>query len=524
MRWNIFLWLLIPLLTISLSAKADLHNNELDYASTKDIADINPHLYLGEMAAQNMVFESLVTNAADGSIKPHLAKSWQVLDEGKRYRFNLRQDVSFNDGEKFNAQAVKSNMDAVLANKARHAWMGLVNEIESVNVIDDYTVEVNLYHPYYPTLTELALTRPFRFISPKAFISGLTQNGITSNAGTGPWILKDYKKNQYATFVINPHYWGEKPKLAAVIWHVIPDRQTMLMALQKGDIQLIFGADGDMVDMDSYENLANTGRFTTLMSSPIASRTIVLNSKRPITSDVKVRQALSYAVDKEAIASGILNDSETVADTLMARSVPYSDVSVKTYTYNPEIARKLLDETGWRLPSGKQIREKDGRELRLVFSYDTNNAVEKDIAELLQNDFKQIGIALDIIGEEKQTYRDRQKTGDFDLQYSLSWGKPYDPASFIASFRFSGHADYQAQLGLADKKEIDSTIGKILTSTDIQQRQQLYQWLFTRLADEAIYIPLTYSRTKVIYSQDLNGVDFNISQYEIPFEKMYFKR
>lgn len=524
MRRNIFSWSTVLLLIVSLCAKANISDNQLDYASTKDIADINPHLYLGEMAAQNMVFESLVNNASDGTVKPYLAKSWQILDEGKRYRFNLRQDVRFNDGEPFNAQTVKLNMDAVLSNKARHAWMGLINEIKSVEVIDDYTIDITLHHPYYPTLTELGLTRPFRFISPKAFINGLTQHGISNNAGTGPWRLAEYKKNQYAKFVVNPSYWGEKPKLSAVIWHVIPDRQTMLMALQKGDIQLIFGADGDMVDMDSYENLTNTGRFTTLMSSPIASRTIVLNSKRPITSDVKVRQALSYAVDKEAIATGILNNSETIANTLMARTVPYSDISIKTYSYAPETSKKLLDEAGWILPEGKEVREKNGQPLHLVFSYDTSNAVEKDIAELLQNDFKHIGIMLEIIGEEKQTFRDRQKMGDFDLQYSLSWGTPYDPASFIASFRFSGHADYQAQLGLPDKTEIDNTIGKILTSTDAEERQQLYQWLFTRLAEEAIYIPLTYSRTKVIHSRDLQGVGFNVSQYEIPFETMHFKQ
>lgn len=522
MRSSWLVWLILPLLLLSLYAKANSQNNQLDYASTKDIADINPHIYLGEMAAQNMVFESLVINAADGSVKPHLAKSWEVSADGKRYLFHLRDDVRFNDGEKFNAYAAKLNIEAVLDNKARHAWMGLVNEIDTVKALDEYTLELTLKAPYYPALTELGLTRPFRFISPKAFIKGKTQAGVSSYAGTGPWRLAEYKKNQYAKFVVNPTYWGKKPALEAVIWHVIPDRQTMLLALQKGDIQLIFGADGDMVDMDSYEALANSGKFTTLMSSPIASRTLVVNSKRPITGELKVRQALSYAVDKEAIASGIFNNSETMADTLMARTVPYSDVAVKTYGYDPKKARQLLDEAGWVLPEGKAIREKNGQPLVLVFSYDTSNAAERDIAELVQNDFKQIGVAVKIIGEEKQAYHDRQKQGDFDLQYSLSWGKPYDPASFIASFRFLGHADYQAQLGLPDKAQLDETIGKILTSTDMDTRQALYKQLFTRLADEAIYIPLTYSRTKVIYSHELNGVDFNVSQYEIPFEKMYF--
>ncbi|GAB7204735.1 hypothetical protein OS21_12240 [Dickeya oryzae] len=117
---------------------------------------------------------------------------------------------------------------------------------------------------------------------------------------------------------------------------------------------------------------------------------------------------------------------------------------------------------------------------------------------------------------------DRQKSGDFDLQYSLSWGTPYDPASYISSFRIPAHADYQAQKGLRRKAEIDTLIGDILLTPDEKQRQARYTQLFTLLTEEAVYIPLTYSRTKAIYAPTLKGVSFNASQYEIPFENMSF--
>ena len=501
--------------------QADAKNNELDYASTKDIRDINPHLYSGEMAAQNMVFESLVVNTDDG-VKPFLAKSWDISPDGKTYKFHLRHDVKFTDGEPFNAHAVKLNIDAIIENFSRHAWLELVRQIDNVHVIDDYTVELKLKNPYYPTLTELGLTRPFRFISPKSFIHGKTLNGVSSYAGTGPWVLTEHKKNQYARFDVNPNYWGEKPALNSVVWKVIPDRQTLLLSLQKGDIQLIFGADGDMFDMDSFEALQTSGKLKTLMSAPVASRAIVLNSSRPITSDKKVRQALEYAVDKEGIASGIFDNSETVADTLMARTVPYSDIDLPVYSFDQDKARKLLDESGWVLVNGSGIREKEGKQLELILSYNVNNAAEKDIAELIQDDFKKIGVKLTILGEEKQAFLDRQKNGNFDLQYSLSWGTPYDPASFVSSFRIPAHADYQGQKGLKNKAEIDDIINELLITPDNERRQKLYTQLFTILADEAVYIPLTYSRTKAIYSSDLEHVGFNPSQYEIPFEKMSF--
>lgn len=503
------------------SALANQADNTLDYASTKDIRDINPHLYSGEMAAQNMVFESLVKNTEKG-IQPWLAESWTISPDGKTYTFKLRQNVKFSDGEPFNAKAAKLNIDAVLDNYSRHAWLELVREIEKVSVIDDFTLEIQLKHPYYPTLIELGLTRPFRFISPKAFINGKTKGGVANYAGTGAWKLAEHQKNSLAKFVRNENYWGEKTALNGVNWKVIPDRQTMLLSLQKGDIQLIFGADGDMLDMQSFQALQATNKFQTAVSEPIASRTLVLNSARPITGDKLVRQALSFATDKIAVVENVFNGSEVVAETLMAKNVPYSDVEVATYEFNLEKSKSLLDQAGWKTIESKPFREKAGKPLEVIFSYNINNAAEKEIAELLQADFKKIGVDLQLLGEEKQAFLDRQRSGEFDIQYSLSWGKPYDPASFISSFRIPAHADYQGQKGLPNKAEIDQMIGEILITTDETKRQNLYRSLYQTLAEQAVYIPLTYSRTKAIYASSVKNVGFNLSQYEIPFEKMSF--
>ena len=135
------------------------------YASTKDIRDINPHLYGGEMAAQGMVFESLVINTKEG-VKPWLATSWDISEDGTTYTFHLRENVFFTDGTAFDAEAVRLNIEAVLANRLRHAWLDLVNEISSCEVVDKHTVRLTLAHPYSSTLVELGLVRPFRFISP----------------------------------------------------------------------------------------------------------------------------------------------------------------------------------------------------------------------------------------------------------------------------------------------------------------------------------------------------------------------
>ena len=189
----------------------------LEYASMKDIRNINPHLYLGEMAAQAMVFEPLVFNTPEG-VKPALAERWEISGDGRTYTFHLRRGVKFTDGTPFTADAVKKNIDAVMANRTRHAWLDMINEIESSEVVDEHTWRLHLRHPYFPALIELGLSRPFRFISPACMKDGGTKDGVTCLAGTGPWVLSEHKDQQYALFSRNEGYWGDKPIVPTVRW------------------------------------------------------------------------------------------------------------------------------------------------------------------------------------------------------------------------------------------------------------------------------------------------------------------
>lgn len=495
--------------------------DEINYACTKDIRDINPHLYSGEMSAQNMVFEGLTKNEG-GEVKPALAESWDISDDGLTYTFHLRKGVTFTDGEPFNAQAVKQNFDAIISNKERHAWLDMVNEIADTVVVDDNTFKLVLAHPYYPTLVELGLTRPFRFISPKCFVDGNTKDGVSGYTGTGPWVLAEHEDNQYATFTRNDHYWGDKAKVSKINWKVMPDPQTILLALQNGEVDLLFGADGDQIDLDSFKKLESEGAYVTYLSEPVASRAILLNSKAPVTGDLKVREAFEMAINKQNIIEGILNGSEDQADTLMAKTVPYCDIDLKTYSYDPDKAGKLLDEAGWTMGSDG-VREKDGKKCEVTFSYNSQNAQEGTIAESIQADLAAVGIKMNILAEEKQAFLDRQKSGDFDLQYSLSWGTPYDPQSYVSSWRIPAHGDYQAQTGLERKQWLDDTITKIMIEADDNARAGMYKEILTYINDQCVYVPISYSKTKAVGIKGLKGVTFNDSQYEIPFEKMYFE-
>lgn len=508
---------------IETGAAAETGNSEkkeeLVFVNYRDIRDLNPHLYAGEMYAQEMLYETLVNITADG-YEGCLAESWDISEDGKTYTFHIRDGVKFSDGEVCDANAIKANFDAIIENKDRHTWLEMMNLLVGVSAPDDKTFVIELSEPYYPLLTELGVTRPFAMISPKAMKDGSTKDGVNAYIGTGPYVLTNFVTDEYAVFEANENYWGEQPKIKKITVKVIPDNQTRILALEKGEIDMIFGK--NMIDADAINQYTGNDKFTVSLSDPTSTRQIVLNTTKEVLADKEVRQALQHATNKQAISDGIFYGLEQPADTLFAKTVPYCDIDLEPYAYDVEQAQSMLDEAGWVVGADK-IREKDGQKLNIDLLYNSDSVTEKAIAEYLQSEYQKIGISLNIHGEEEQSYRDNMKAGNFDMVFNICWGTPYDPQSSLAAMRAPVYGDYAAQLGLEDKAEIDQAITDILISTDEQKRQDLYTFVLTRLHEDAVYIPLTYECNKAIYRSDLKGFHFTQTQYEVPFADFYFE-
>ena len=500
-------------------AGASEGKEELVFVNYRDIRDLNPHLYAGEMYAQEMLYETLVNITADG-YEGCLAESWDISDDGKTYTFHIRDGVKFSDGEVCDANAIKANFDAIIENKDRHTWLEMMNLLVGVSAPDDKTFVIELSEPYYPLLTELGVTRPFAMISPKAMKDGSTKDGVNAYIGTGPYVLTDFVTDEYAVFEANENYWGEQPKIKKITVKVISDNQTRILALEKGEIDMIFGK--NMIDADAINQYTGNDKFTVSLSDPTSTRQIVLNTTRDVLADKEVRQALQHATNKQAISDGIFYGLEQPADTLFAKTVPYCDIDLEPYAYDVELAQSMLDEAGWVVGADK-IREKDGQKLNIDLLYNSDSVTEKAIAEYLQSEYQKIGISLNIHGEEEQSYRDNMKAGNFDMVFNICWGTPYDPQSSLAAMRAPVYGDYAAQLGLEDKADIDQAITDILVSTDETKRQELYTFVLTRLHEDAVYIPLTYECNKAIYRSDLQGFHFTQTQYEVPFADFYFE-
>ena len=499
----------------------------LTLANYRDIRDLNPHLYSGEIFAQNLLFESLVHLGQNGEIEPWLATNWTVSEDGKTYRFTLRDNVTFSDGTPFDAEAVKANFDALLDNSNRHNWLEsirLMLEVEksgkeSVRVIDDRTVEVEFSNAYYPFLVELGVTRPFRFLSPKCFIDGTTKKGTQCMVGTGSYVLTDNVIDQQATFTRNDTYWGEAPKLDKIVAKVIPDPQSRLLSLQSGEVDLVYGL--QLISAQSFKEFEKNTDFGTALSAPVSTRMLILNSGSKNLSDTRVRQALSHLTNKALISEKIMLGLEQPADTLLAKNVPYSNIELTPYDYNVAKAEALLDAAGWVKQGDKRVR--DGKPFEIILSYDSDKVVERSIAQFLQSEWAKLGLTMKLVGEEEQAHRDRLKQGDFDLSFNISWGTPYDPQSFLGGMRKPVYGDYAAQQGIPEKAKIDKSILDALESVDEAERQAHYSYVLKTLHDQAIYIPISYERNRAIFSNKVENVSFNPSQFEIPLQSMSVK-
>ncbi len=485
-----------------------------------NIGPLNPHLYTpNQMFAQNMVYEPLVRYQADGSVIPWLAKSWTKSADGKIWLFTLRNGVVFSNGEPFDAKAAEQNFAAVLANRQRHSWLELVNQITDVKALDGNKLQITLKSAYYPFLQELALPRPFRFIAPSQFKQDGTKDGILSPIGTGPWVVKSSRLNQDDVLVRNDRYWGAKPAFEKIIVKVIPDPTSRAVAFETGEVDLLYGDEG-LLPLDTFARFSQHSAYRSRLSAPVETVMLALNSAREPTNELAVRVALNHAVDKKTMIATALYGTQQVAESLFAPSVPYANIGLKPRNYQPELAKKMLDNAGWKCPAGKQIREKDGRPLRIELAYVGTDAQSKSMAEIVQANLHQVGVEVLLTGEEESSIFARQRDGRFGMIFNRTWGAPYDPHAFMSSMRVPSHADYQAQRGLADKPVIDAEISAVLATQNETQRRKIYQDILTRLHNDAVYLPLSYVSLMAVSRPTLGVIPFAPMASEIPFEQI----
>ena len=486
----------------------------------QDTGGFDPHNYNSPMWIQSLVYEGL-TRYVNDEIVPVIAKSWEVSADGKIYTFHLDPNNKFSDGTPVDAAIVKKNFDAVMKVKENHDWMMMYQVLDSVEVVDDYTVKMNLNNPYKGFLQELSLARPVRIGAEAMFpADGDTSEEIAEPIGSGPWKVVEHVVSQYTVFERNDNYHGTLPDYETLKVVVIPDINTAANSLKAGEIDMIYDVEGQMTG-DTYHELEGAG-FKTDLSKPITTNTVALNSASGVTQDVKVRQAMAHAIDKQSIADSIYGGMQNTADLLMSTDTPYCNFNdITKYEYSEDKANALLEEAGWKLEG--DYRKKDGEELKATFLYIGDNDAIKTMGQAIQANFKKVGINLELVPQDETTFYDSQQEGLFNVIQSETWGMPFDPYSYYSSFLVPSHADYAAQKGISEKAELDQAVKDMLNTTDDAVATEKSHFILQTLADESVYVPITYTQRAIVYNSDkVSNVTFNTT-LDVPYETFSVK-
>lgn len=494
---------------------ASEEDSMLVLAYPKDLGDMNPHTMVSPMYAQDWVYDGL-TALVNGEIVPELAESWEISEDGKTYTFHLREGVKFSDGSDLTAELVKRNIQDVIDNKDGYSFLQCLEEIETMETPDDVTLVLNLKNPCNSLLSDFTFNRPLTIAAEAAFpeSGSIYNDGVTEPIGTGMWTVKEYVQDQYTVFERNEYYWGEKPAFQYVKVEVIPDIDTVVNALKAGEIDLYIDVN-DGLSADAYYELESLG-FGVQMAEGTQVTSLSLNTAGDVTGDVRVRQALNYATDNTVISEYVYGGLQKPASSYFADSIPQTQTGVEGYPYDPEQAAALLDEAGWVFEDGSQYRTKDGQILEVDMLYDTVFKNGKNIGLVMQEQFQQVGVKLNICEEDSQVFRKKWAAGEFDMILYSSWGGSYEPFATLAAMRSDGDKFHTVQKGMENKAELDEVMNAALSEIDQEKLAEDFLYITQSFKDQAVYIPLTISSTLAVYDSSLSGVDLEDAKDVMP--------
>lgn len=282
------------------------------------------------------IFEGLTRFGPDGSINPGLAASWDVSEDGMTYTFHLREGVKFHDGTEMNADDVVFSLDRARAEDSTNAQKALFASIESVTAVDPLTVEVKLSEPNGNFLFNMAWGDAV-IVAPESIDSA-----ATSPVGTGPFVFKEWVQGDHVTITRNPDYWGEAPALAEATFKFISDPNAAFAAMMAGDVD----AFPNFPAPETLAQFENNPQFKVIVGSTEGETILSTNNKAEWLSDIRVREAIAHAINRQEIIDGAMFGYGTPIGTHFAPHNPdYIDLTDLS-EYDPEKSKALLAEAG----------------------------------------------------------------------------------------------------------------------------------------------------------------------------------
>ncbi|MBI3604536.1 MAG: ABC transporter substrate-binding protein [Nitrospirae bacterium] len=435
----------------------------------------------------SLIFSRLVRLDSSSRIKGDLAQSWEMSGP-LTYLFHLKKNLRFSDGDPLTSEDIQFTFESILDPKTASPHRKAFEIIDHISAPDPDTVIFNLKKPYAPFIMNLS----------KGIVSkkGVLQSGSDYSAhplGSGPYQLQEFLPDEKIVLQANPHFYDTLPKIKKIIIKIIPEDTIREMELQKGSLDLLENA----LPPDFLPFLEKDSHFTVIKSDGTTYAYLGLNLQDPLLSRLKVRQAMAYAIDREMIIQQILKGLGKEATGLLPRNHWAYTSDVEKYPYNPEQAKKLLDEEGLTVQTGSDVRFK--------ITYKTSqNDLAKRIGEVLQDQLKKVGIQMEIRTYEWGTFYSDIKSGNFQL-YSLRWVGIQDPDIYYDLFHSTSLPPAGANRGRYASAQIDRLLEEGRTTLDVEKRKTIYQKVQKLIAHDLPYISLWTFDNVTVLKKGLNG-------------------
>ncbi len=422
------------------------------------------------------IYDSLTT-FKDGKVVPSLAETWDVSDDGLTYTFYLNQGVKFHNGEELKASDVVFTYEQAMASPYTAS---VVESIETVSAVDDYTVEFALKYAYSPFVSYA--TVQIGIMSEKAWddAGGTVEAYAQNPIGSGPYRIVRHDSGQDVVLEAFDEYWGTAPSIKTVTYEVITDPNTALIALQSGDVDMFYPlptAGLDALRADPALNIVdyNTG----------ALMYVTINTTAAPFDDVRVRQAINYAIDKDSVILMAADGNGTVADSVINDAFfGYSD-QVEGYDYDVERAKELLAEAGYE----------DGFSVTIS----TISGAYEKVAQILQQQLGEIGITVDVQMVEQNAFLTDLVNKNYQLGVISATMPLKDLDAWSMMFTSTSPNNFT---GFADE-ELDDLFAQGRLTSDENQRLQIYEELLKRFNDDAMIAPIYHIIAQIGTNADL---------------------
>ncbi len=461
---------------------APVYGGSLVVAVPTDPDRLDPHKATAAATEEIIfnVYEGLLKSDPKGELVPALAESWTVDDGGKLYTFKLRQNVVFHNGRTMTAEDVKFTFDRIRDKATGHPRQSEYQDLTEIKIVDPSTVQMRLAKPQAPFLSTLAAVSSA--IVPPEAVATLDSKPI----GTGPFKLVDWQRGQAVKLEKNQDYWQKGlPYLDTVTFRIMADPNTALMNLKAGQVDII-----PRVANESADEIKR-GPDTKLIESPMnLVQLLVLNNARAPLDNPKVRQALNYAINKDEIIQGAAwgYGKKLGSNMSPVMEAYYTDLTNR-YPYDPAKAKQLLVEAGY--PNGFELA------LTLPAIYELHVKAGEVIADQLAK----VGIKAKIQKVEWAIWlEDVYKGRKYDMTVTGLTGK-LDPHSVLGRYE----SKFASNFFNFRNDEYDQLIASGITTTDVNQRKQIYKRAQEILADQAAAVYIMDPTQLVALRRNVHG-------------------